>query len=286
MQEFIQQALNAVVVGSVYCLIASGLTLVYGVMHIPNFAQGNIYMAAAYAVFFLKVIYGLNYWLMCLVVVILFITFGVVIEKFCFRPVRDAPHINSFVVAIGLLMTIEGFIVLVFSADYKEILPPFAGIIDFHGVAITIQRILVIVGTFIIMISLQLFLKKTTWGMCLEAMSQNRELAMAIGIKVNRTSMVAFMISSGLAGIAGILMAPVSFVYPAMGMGPLLVAFAAIIFGGMGSLPGAVIGSFIMAFAQVFSTQYIAAMVSDIAIFGVMILILLFRPVGIMGRKH
>ena len=286
MAEIVQQILNALVLGCVYCLIASGLSLVYGIMHVPNFAQGNIYMAAAYLVFALGPIFEFNYWLVSFVTIVFFIIIGMALEKFCFRPVRDAPHINSFVIALGILMGIEGLIVILFGADYKEVLPPSRLILEFQGVTIAMQRVLVILGTLIVMVSLQLCLKKTTWGMCLEAMPQNRELALTIGIKVNRMSMIAFMLSTGLAGIAGALMAPVSFVYPAMGMTPLLIAFAAIIFGGMGSLPGAVLGAFIMAFAQVFSTQYLASVVSDIVIFGIMILILLFRPEGIMGVKE
>jgi len=286
MAEIFQQILNALVLGCVYCLIASGLTLVYGIMHVPNFAQGNIYMAAAYLVFALCPMFGFNYWLVYSTTIIIFGFLGIVLERFCFRPVRDAPHVNSFAIALGILMVIEGLIVILFGADYKEVLPPWKGTVELNGVTISIQRLLLILGTLFVMTVLEICLKKTKWGMSLEAMSQNRELGLMIGINVNRMSLLAFMLSTGLAGVAGVLMAPVSFVYPSMGMSPLLIAFAAIIFGGMGSLPGAVLGSFIMAFAQVFSTQYIASVVSDIAIFGIMIVILLFRPTGIMGVKE
>jgi branched-chain amino acid transport system permease protein len=144
---------------------------------------------------------------------------------------------------------------------------------------------LVIWGTILIMAILQFFIKKTKSGMSLDAMSQNRELALIVGVNVNRMSLLAFMISTGLAGVAGALMAPVSFVYSAMGMTPLLIAFAAVIFGGMGNLSGAVLGSFIMAGAQVFSTQYFSTVFSDVAIFGIMIAVLLFRPTGILGGR-
>jgi branched-chain amino acid transport system permease protein len=254
-------------------------------MGVPNFSQGNIYMLGAYVAFFLAPLFANNYWLIFLATVIIMMVMGLVIERLFFRPVRDAPHINSFVVALGILMLIEGLVIVSFGADYKKVSPPWKDIVEFHGVTITVQRLLVILGSILIIFSLHYFLRRTKLGMCLEGMSQNRDLALMLGINVNRMSLLSFMMSTGLAGAGAALMAPVSFVYPEMGMTPLLIAFAAIIFGGLGSLSGAVIGSFIMALAHVFSTQYISAAASDIAIFGIMIVILLFRPRGIMGGR-
>jgi branched-chain amino acid transport system permease protein len=286
MVEIFQQILNAIVLGCVYCLIASGLTLVYGIMHVPNFAQGNIYMGAAYLVFLLGCILGFNVIVVYLATVFIMGLFGLIIERCCFRPISNTPHVNGFVIALGILMVIEGLIVILFGADYKEVLPIWKGKVEFYGITISIQRLLVIFGTFFVMVVLHIILKKTIWGMSLVAMSQNRELALSVGINVNRMTELAFFMSTALAGVGGILMAPISFVFPAMGMPPLLISFAAIIFGGFGSLSGAILGSFIMAFASVFSMQYIAAVISDIAIFGVMIMVLLFKPTGIMGGKN
>jgi len=285
MAELLQQVLNVLVLGSIYCLVASGLTLVYGIMRVPNFAQGNLYMAGAYVVFLLGSLFRINYWFVFLATILVMGAVGLVIERLCFRPVRNAPHVNSFVIALGVLMAIEGLIVIFFGADYKEVEPPWKRTMDFYGVTITGQRLLVIWGTILVMAILQFFIKKTKSGMSLDAMSQNRELALMVGVNVNRMSLLAFVISTGLAGVAGALMAPVSFVYSAMGMTPLLIAFAAVIFGGMGNLSGAVLGSFIMAGAQVFSTQYFSSVFSEIAIFGIMIAVLLFRPTGILGGR-
>lgn len=285
MSEVFQQMLNALVLGCVYCLIASGLTIVYGIMGIPNFAQGNLYMLGAYLAFLLAPLFVDNFLALFLITTIIMGSGGLLIERLCFRPLREAPHVNSFVVALGILMALEGLIILFFSADYKEVKAPWEAIVNIGGGSIKIQRILVIAGTFLVLGLLHYFLKKTKKGMSLDAMSQNRELALMVGINVNRMSQLAFVISTGLAGVGGALMAPVSFVYPEMGMTPLLIAFAAIIFGGMGSLAGAVLGSFIMAGTQVFSTQYISSAVSDMSIFGVMIAVLLFRPKGIMGGR-
>ena len=285
MAELLQQVLNVLGLGRIYCLVASGLTLVYGIMRVPNFAQGNLYMAGAYVVFLLGSLFRINYWFVFLATILIMGAVGLVIERLCFRPVRNAPHVNSFVIALGVLMAIEGLIVILFGADYKEVEPPWKRTMDFYGVTITGQRLLVIWGTILVMAILQFFIKKTKSGMSLDAMSQNRELALMVGVNVSRMSLLAFVISTGLAGVAGALMAPVSFVYSAMGMTPLLIAFAAVIFGGMGNLSGAVLGSFIMAGAQVFSTQYFSSVFSEIAIFGIMIAVLLFRPTGILGGR-
>jgi branched-chain amino acid transport system permease protein len=285
MAELLQQVLNVLVLGSIYCLVASGLTLVYGIMRVPNFAQGNLYMAGAYVVFLLGSLFRIDYWFVFLATILIMGAVGLVIERLCFRPVRNAPHVNSFVIALGVLMAIEGLIVILFGADYKEVEPPWKRTVDLYGVTISGQRLLVIWGTILVMAILQFFIKKTKSGMSLDAMSQNRELALMVGVNVNRMSLLAFVISTGLAGVAGVLMAPVSFVYSAMGMTPLLIAFAAVIFGGMGNLSGAVLGSFIMAGAQVFSTQYFSSVFSEIAIFGIMIAVLLFRPTGILGGR-
>jgi len=283
--EFFQQIMNALVLGSIYCLVASGLTLVYGIMRVPNFAQGNLFAAGAYLVFFMRSSLGLNYWLVFILTIVAMGIMGLIVEGLCFRPVRDAAHVNSFVVALGVLMALEGLIVIIFGADYKEVKPPWRTIIDFWGITLTAQRILVILGSLVVMILLEVFIKKSKAGMQMDAMSQNRDLALMVGVDVNRMSLLAFAISTGLAGVAGALMAPVSYVYPAMGMPPLLIAFAAVIFGGMGNLNGAVLGSFILAGAQVFSTQYLSATFSEISIFGLMIAILLFRPKGITGGR-
>jgi branched-chain amino acid transport system permease protein len=286
MAEFFQQLLNATFMGCIYCLIASGLTIVYGIMKIPNFAQGNLYMLGAYVAFLLARMFGDNYWVLLALTVLIMAPLGIGIEQLCFRPLRNAPHENSFVMALGILMTIEGVIILFFGAEYLEVKAPWDQIVSFWEISIKVQRLLVIAGTVLILGALYYFLHRTKKGMSLAAMSQNKELALMIGLNVNRMSFLAFAISTGLAGIGGVLMAPVSAVYPEMGMTPLLIAFAAVIFGGMGSLAGAVLGSFIMAGAQVFSTQYISSVASDVAVFGLMIVTLLFRPNGLMGGRE
>lgn len=288
MTEIAQQFLNVIVLASIYCLIAAGLSIVYGVMRIPNFAQGNIYMFGAYLVCLFSGLPALSGSFLLVSVLSLFTIglLGIAIDLFCFRPLKDKPHVNMFIVAIGLMMFLEGFVIVAFGPDYKEVPPIWAHTFNFGEVTITFQRLLVVVGSAIALMAVYLFIKHTKSGAMLEAMSQDYDLAIITGINTNRMSLVAFMISVALAGFAGIIISPVSFVYPYMGGMPLLIAFAAVIFGGMGSLVGAVLGAFIMAAVQVWTTQYFSEMVSNIAIFGIMILILIFKPEGLMGKSN
>ena len=283
MIELFQQIFNGIILGCIYCLLASGLTLVYGVMHVPNFAQGNLYMVGAFIGFYLLPLFGANYWLALLGTAVVLAIIGGMIERILFRPVRDDPHVNSFIVALGLLMVLEGIVTLLCGEAFRTFPSTYNYVLRFGNLVMTVQRVIVILGTAFILSLLGLFLRKTKTGTSIIAMSQNRELALMVGINVNRISMIAFAISTGLAGVAGVLIAPILLVYPHMGMAPLLIAFAAVIFGGLGSLIGAILGAFIMAITQVLCIHFAATIFSNIAIFGLMIVILIFRPTGLMG---
>ena len=286
MIEFIQQIFNGITLGCIYCLLASGLTLVFGVMHVPNFAQGNLYMVGAFIGYYISLLFGLHYWLILLGTVCLLAILGIFIEKILFRPIRDDPPVNSFIVALGLLMILEGLVTILCGEDFKTFRSPYNSIVTFGEFVITTQRLAIILGTIITLSLLYLFLAKTKTGISVIAMSQNRELACMVGINVNRVSIIAFAVSTALAGVAAVLISPLLLVYPHMGMGPLLIAFAAVIFGGLGSIPGAICGAFLMAMAQVFCVHFGATDFSNIAIFGVMITILIFKPTGLMGSRN
>lgn len=161
MVDFLQQGLNGITIGCIYCLLASGLTIIYGVMRVPNFAQGNLYMVGAFIGFYLFPVLNFNYWLALLGSTIALAGIGVLIDKFLFRPVRDDPHENSFVVALGLLMVLEGLVTIVWGEDFKTFRTPYGGVNSFGGLVITTQRIIVIVGTGAVLGLLQLFLAKT-----------------------------------------------------------------------------------------------------------------------------
>jgi branched-chain amino acid transport system permease protein len=199
---------------------------------------------------------------------------------------RDAPEVNLFVAAMALLMILEGTALYFFGTETKWFVVPFSRkVLTFGDLSLPVQRVIVILGTLVVMMFLQLFIKKTSIGATLEATAQQREGAMLCGIKVTRVSALAFMIGTGLAGIAGVLIGPAVLLEPTMGMGPLLVAFSAIVFGGMGSIPGAILGAFILGVVESLASGYISATYSLTFVFGIMILMLLFRPKGLLGKE-
>jgi branched-chain amino acid transport system permease protein len=286
MGELGQYIVNGISQGCVYALLASGLTLVFGIFDIPNFAQGHLYMFAAYIGFYMVTSFLMSYWVAVFLTTIALGILGLLTYGFIFYPMRDAPKVNCFVAALALLTILEGVALCFFGTETKWfILPHAKRILTFGGLALAMQRLIVIIGTLIVMVSLQLFIKKTMMGAALEATAQHREGAMLCGIKVSRVSALAFTIGTALAGIAGVLIGPAVLLMPTMGMGPLLVAFSAIIFGGLGSIGGAVLGAFVMGLLESLTSGYISATYSMTFVFGILILTLLFRPKGLLGKE-
>jgi branched-chain amino acid transport system permease protein len=284
--EFFQYLLNGISQGCVYILLASGLTLIFGILNVPNFAQGHLYMVGAYFGFYMVMSLGMNYWTAMVLATVALGLVGLLLYKFIFFPIRDAPEVNLFVAAMALLMIIEGAALYFFGTETKWFVVPYSRrVVTFGDFALPLQRVIVILGTLAVMTALHLFIKKTTIGATLEATAQQRDGAMLCGIKVARVSALAFMIGTGLAGIAGVLIGPAVLLEPTMGMGPLLVAFSAVVFGGMGSIAGAMLGAFILGLAESLASGYISATYSLAFVFGIMILMLLFRPQGLLGRE-
>jgi branched-chain amino acid transport system permease protein len=270
----------------VYALLASGLTLILGVLGVPNFAHGHLYMIGAYITFYMVMQFFLDYWLALVIATIGLGIMGILIERLIFRPLQDAPEENLFVAAMGLLMILEGYALYFFGPHIKWVSTPYSKtLLAFAGVTVQFQRVIIVIGSIVVMVALELFVKKTLTGATLEATAQNRVGAMLCGIKVGRVAALAFAIGTALAGVAGALVGPVVQVMPTMGMGPLLIAFAAVIFGGLGSIPGAMLGALVMGLVESLSSGYISATYSWVFIFGIMILVLLFRPSGLLGRK-
>ena len=283
--ELGQYLLNGISQGCVYILLASGLTLVFGILNVPNFAQGHLYMVGAYLGFYMVMSFGMNYWLALILATIALGILGLLLYQFVFYPMRDVPEVNLFVAAMALLMILEGFALYFFGTETKWIVTHYSRrVVTFGDFALPLQRLIVIMGTVIVMAALQFFIKKTTIGATMEATAQQRDGAMLCGIKVARVSALAFMIGTGLAGLAGVLIGPAVLLEPTMGMGPLLVAFSAIVFGGLGSIGGAVLGAFILGLVESLASGYISATYSLTFVFGIMILMLLFRPKGLMGK--
>jgi branched-chain amino acid transport system permease protein len=285
MELLIQQLLNGLTIGSVYSLVALGLTLVYGILHIPNFAHGALYMMGGYVTLTMMNQAGLPYWLAIIISMIAIGLLGVLMERLVFYPLRDAPPLHDKIAAIGILLFLEAFAQFVWGADYQTMSTPYGNVINVLGLTLTMQRVLIIVSTIVIMVLLYFFLKKTFIGASIIAMSQNREGANLVGINTNKVAMMTFMISGSLAALAASLASPINLVFPGMGHLVILKAFVIIILGGMGSIPGAIIGGYILGFSESLGATYISNDYKDIIAFVILVIILTVKPTGLFAKE-
>jgi branched-chain amino acid transport system permease protein len=281
---FFQQLVNGIMLGAAYSLVALGLTLIYGILHIPNFAHGHKYMWAAFTSLFLVVNFHTNYWVSLFIAMVVLGFVGAGVERLVYRPLRNAPHVNSFIAAIGLLLFLESLSLIFWGADFRRFPTLYDKPIHIFGVAITLQRLLVIVGAALFIILLQVFIKRTWLGATIEAVAQNPEGAQLVGISIDRVSSLTFGIGTSLAAAAATLIAPIFLVYPTMGAMPNLKAFVVIIIGGMGSIPGAVIGGLMLGLMEALGGGYISTDYKDLFAFGALVTFLTFRPTGLFGK--
>lgn len=284
MEILIQQLFNGITIGSVYSLVALGLTLVYGILHIPNFAHGAMYMVGGYITLTMMVYIGFRYWVSIVVSLLVVGLLSILVERLVFHPLRNTISINSMIAAIGIMLFLEAFAQLVWGPDFRQIPTPYLDVIHVFGVTLTVQRLLIIIAAVAVMILLNLFLKKTFIGRTIVAMSQNREGAFLVGINANKVAMITFFIAGALAAIAASLTSPINLVFPGMGHLVLLKAFVIIIIGGMGSIPGAIIGGYILGFAESIGATYISSDYKDIIAFVLLIIILSIKPNGLFAK--
>lgn len=283
MTTFLQQIFNALALGGVYALVALGLTLVYGVMKIPNFAHGGLYMLGAYLTYAGLSTLGLGYVPALLLSAVCVALLAALMERLIFFPLRDAPHVHPMIAALGVLFFLEAGVQLIWGADFKQVAEPVPGILNLGGVTITWQRLIVLAASVLAMLGLNFFLRRTLTGATIEAMSQNREGARLVGINTAQVGMLTFAISGALAAIGAALIAPIVSVTPAMGEIMNLKVFAIIILGGMGSVPGAILGAFLLAFAEVFG-GYINLDFAEVIGFAMLVIVLAIRPQGLFRR--
>ena len=284
MDLFLQQVLNGLTLGGIYSLVALGLTLVYGILHVPNFAHGAFYMAGAFVSFHLMKAFGLNYWIAMAGSAASVAVLATLAERLVFHPLRNASGLHPMIAAIGVLLFLEAGAQAIWGADFNRMQTPYTGLIDIGGLTLPSQRLLIICGAFALVVALQLFLKKTVMGSTIIAMAQNRDGASLVGIDANKVAMLTFAISGALAAIAATLYAPINLVYPAMGNLVITKAFVIIILGGMGSVPGAIVGGLIIGFAESFGAFYLSTDYKDIVAFALLVIILSVRPQGIFTK--
>ena len=285
METLLQQLFNGLTVGSVYSLVALGLTLVFGILHIPNFAHGALYMLGGYVTLTMMTSLGLHYWLAILLSMLAVGLIAVLMERLIFHPLKDAPPLQDKMAAIGILLFLEALAQYIWGAEYRTMITPYGQVIEIGGLTITLQRLLIVVAAIVIMIGLHLFLRKTMTGSSIIAMAQNRDGAFLVGINANKVAMLTFLISGALAAIAASLAAPINLVSPGMGHLVILKAFVIIIIGGMGSIPGAIMGGYILGFSESLGAAYISNDYKDLIAFVLLVLILSIKPQGLFVKE-
>jgi branched-chain amino acid transport system permease protein len=281
MELFAVQVLNGLVTGSVYSLVALGLTLVYGTMQVPNFAHGHLYMLGAYATLAFVTIAGVHYWIATLAAMIVLAAVGLLLERLVFRPLRDAPHINAMIAAVGVMLFLEGVAQRIWGADFRRMASPYDTVVQLGTVPIVAHRLILIAAAAVLMSAMLFFLTRTVSGHAIRATAQDREGAMLVGIDINRVTLGTFALSAAIASIAGSLIAPISLIYPAMGALVTLKAFAIVVLGGMGSVTGALAGGYLLALAETLGGTYVSADYQDLVAFLVLVLVFAFKPSGL-----
>lgn len=284
MELFLQQLVNGIALGSVYSLAALGLTLVFGVLRIPNLAHGALYMVGAYVTYFALTSYGLPYIAAIAVAAVILGLVGILMERLVFHPLRNAPHTHHLIAAVGALFFLQSGAQVLWGSQFRQMPSPFAGIVNVFGVEVGGQRLVIIAASVIVMAGLFLFLKKTVPGQTIEAIEQDRTGASLVGIDANRVSMMTFGISAALAAVAAGLVAPINLLSPTMGEALNLKVFAIIILGGLGSIPGAIVGGFALALAEVFSNTYISNAFGEAIGFVFLLIVLAVRPTGLFSK--
>lgn len=285
MDLFLQQLLNGITVGSVYILVGIGLTLVFGILHVPNFAHGALYLIGGYLTLMTMNSFGVHYFVGTLIAVVVVALLAVLMERLVFNPLRNAPPIHDKIAAIGLVLFFEALVSLVWGNDFHRMTTPFGESVTIGGITTSYQRLLIITVAVIIVVLLHLFLKKTMVGASILAMAQNREGAFLVGINTNYVAMMTFAISGVLAAIAASLASPINLVFPGMGHLVILKAFVVVIIGGMGSVPGAIIGGLLLGISESLGATYISNDYKDMIAFLLLIMIMTARPKGLFSKE-
>lgn len=281
------QGINGLQLGSIYALVALGYSMVYGIILLLNFAHGDIIMVGAYVTFYAAVMFNLNPILAVVLAVVICTLLGVLIEKVAYTPLRSAPRLSLLITAIGISFLLENGAQLIFGADTKSMVkaPLIEGTVSLAGTTVSLSAIITIVVSLIAMIALTFLVQKTKLGKAMRAVSEDMGAAQLMGISLNKTISFTFAVGSALAGIGAVL--HIGSYYqasPMMGSMLGLKAFVAAVLGGIGSIPGAMIGGFVIGIIETLVTAAGLSTWKDGVVFAILIVVLLVKPTGILGR--
>ncbi|MFH1625341.1 MAG: branched-chain amino acid ABC transporter permease [Pseudomonadota bacterium] len=283
-QDILIMTLNGLSSGLTLMLVALGLTLVFGILHIINLAHGELYMMGAYCVWWLSERMGVNYWLAIVVAMIIIAFVGVLMERHIFRPFRGI-LIPSLVVSIGLMLFLQSSILLSTGMGEKVIEPVFHGHLTLLGVSLSFERVMIGVIAIVLVAGVLLFLKYARTGQAIRAVAQNAEAAGLQGISLNSISRITMIMGCSLAAAAGGLLGPIFYLDYLMGFPVLLKALLAVVIGGMGSVGGVILASLIIGVVESFAITLIGPEIAEIILFLMVIVILLIRPSGFFGLE-
>jgi len=296
MDYFLELFFSGLTRGSIYALIALGYTMVYGIIGLINFAHGEIYMIGAFTALICASV--LTVWglpplavlvLSALAAMIWSAAYGFTVERIAYRPLRHAPRLSPLISAIGMSIFLQNYVLLAQSADFvpfPALIPDFAWLAPYRSI-IGSSDLVILLTTTVVMILLTLLIKGTKIGKAMRATSQDKQMALLLGIDVNFVISATFVLGSALAAIGGVLIAShIGQINFAIGFLAGIKAFTAAVLGGIGSVPGAVLGSLLLGWTESFATGYISSDYEDVFAFALLVLILIFRPAGILGRRH
>ena len=287
MTLLLNQLITGLQIGSIYALIALGYTMVYGIVKLINFAHGDIIMVGAYTALLVMTGLGLPFYVAIVLAMLVCVVFGVLIERVAYRPLRSSPRISSLITAIGVSYLLQNVAQLVFTPTPR----PFPTV--FHvkplvigEMSISFITILTVVVSVALMILLQFIVRRTKVGKAMRAVSEDMGASQLMGISVDRTVSITFALGCALAAIGAVLYC-VAYprVQPTMGSLPGLKAFIAAVLGGIGILPGAMLGGFIMGIAESLTKGYVSSQLADAVVYGILIVVLIFKPAGMLGKK-
>ncbi len=286
---FLSYLISGISLGSVYAIIALGYTMVYGIAKMLNFAHGDVIMIGAYISFCTTSYLGLSPLVSVLLAIVVCTVLGIVIERLAYKPLRQAPALAVLITAIGVSYFLQNAALLIWGSSSKT----FSSVVGDWSIklfndqlTITGVTIVTVLACVVIMVALTLFTTKTKLGTAMRAVSEDKGAAQLMGISVNSTISLTFAIGSGLAAIAGVLLCSAyPMLMPTTGSMPGIKAFTAAVFGGIGSIPGAMIGGILLGIIEIFAKAYISTQLSDAVVFAVLIVVLLVKPDGLLGKR-
>ena len=285
--SFLYFLINGISLGSIYAIIALGYTMVYGISKMLNFAHGDVIMVGAYICFFALTRFNLPPLVAVAAAMLVCMVLGMTIEKLAYKPLRQATSLAVLITAIGVSYLLQNLALLLFSPNVK-VFPSIVGNgkISMGDIVVSHVTIVTIIVCIVIMVGMTLFTGRTKIGKAMRACSEDKAAAQLMGINVDATISVTFIIGSGLAAIAGVLLCSTyPTLVPTTGSMPGIKAFTAAVFGGIGSIPGAFLGGLLLGIIEIFAKAYISTQISDAIVFAVLIIVLLVKPTGLLGKK-